>query len=90
MTSPEQDGKPLTARQAASCENAKSPPEKCRCRCGGAKHGLGRGAVRSLPACDPHHPDDESPADRKRREAAERWEAQKKAWASLSPTSEER
>jgi hypothetical protein len=58
----------LTARQAASCENAKSPPSACKCRCGGSAHGLSRGPVRSLETSDPHHPDDESPADRRRRE----------------------
>jgi hypothetical protein len=62
---------PLNARQAASCENAKSPASACKCRCGGAKHGLGRGAVRSLDASDPHHPDDEDPKARKRREREE-------------------
>lgn len=31
--------RPLTAKQAAACEDAKHP--RCRCRCGGAFHGAG-------------------------------------------------
>lgn len=68
----------LTARQAASCENAKSPPSACKCRCGGAAHGKGRGQVRALDTTDPHFPDDEAPADRKRREKREAWEARRR------------
>lgn len=53
--------KPLTARQAATCETAKTPPSKCRCRCGGAGHGKGRSHeaqrefFEALPEEDPHH-----------------------------------
>jgi len=68
----------LTARSAAACENAKSPPSACKCRCGGAMHGKARGAVRELDQADPHFPDDESPKARRAREKAERWEAQKR------------
>ncbi len=32
--------RPLTEKQARSCENAKK--KRCRCRCGGALHGAGR------------------------------------------------
>ena len=32
--------RPLTFRQANTCEHAKS--KRCRCRCGGALHGIGR------------------------------------------------
>ena len=46
----------LTTRQAASCENAKSDPSKCKCQCGGAFHGAARGAVKALPENDPHFP----------------------------------
>jgi len=65
--------KSLTARQAASCENAKGPPSACKCRCGGAAHGKQRGVVRDLPAADPHHPDDEAPKTRRKRLAVEAW-----------------
>lgn len=65
----------MTARSAAACENATSPPSACRCRCGGAKHGAARGAVRALPAGDPHCPDDEDPKERRKRVAAERAKA---------------
>jgi hypothetical protein len=48
--------KPLTQREADRCENAIGPV--CRCRCGGAKHGVGRipvgGDFSSLPSDDPH------------------------------------
>lgn len=67
----ESSDRSLTARSAAACENAKSPRSACRCRCGGACHGIARGAVRDLPAGDPHHPDDESPKERKQRERRE-------------------
>ncbi len=46
----------LTTRQAASCENTKSDPSKCKCQCGGQFHGAARGAVKSLPENDPHFP----------------------------------
>lgn len=72
--------KPLTARQAASCENAKSPRSSCKCRCGGAHHGAGRGSVRGLEAGDPHRPDDEDPKARRKRE---RDEAQRRKWEML-------
>lgn len=65
------DPRSLTARQAASCENAKSDPSMCKCRCAGARHGLGRGAVRDLDTSDPHYPTDEAPKDKRRREAEE-------------------
>jgi hypothetical protein len=49
----------LSARQAVSCETATT--RRCRCRCGGKLHGAGRftdpddaGALRELPAGDPH------------------------------------
>lgn len=58
--------RPLTARQAAACESAKSPPERCRCRCGGAAHGKARGRVRELEEGDPHFPDDPDPKARRR------------------------
>lgn len=63
--------KSLSARSAASCENATSPSSACRCRCGGALHGAARGAVRALDPGDPHRPDDEDPKERKRREREE-------------------
>jgi hypothetical protein len=49
--------KALSCRQADRCENAKGP--RCRCRCGGACHGIGRisdaEGFRDLPEDDPHH-----------------------------------
>lgn len=39
--------------QANRCENAEHP--RCRCRCGGALHGRGRGDPQDLPYDDPHH-----------------------------------
>jgi hypothetical protein len=72
---------PLNARQAAACENATHP--KCSCRCGGVAHGKRRGKVRELPLDDPHHPDDETSRDRKRRERsaalARYWQARREA-----------
>lgn len=41
-------------RQAQACEDAITA--RCRCRCGGALHGAGRGEVVELPAEDPHAP----------------------------------
>jgi hypothetical protein len=67
---------PLSARQAAACENATQA--KCTCRCGGTMHGARRGKVRDLPPNDPHRPDDEAPAERRRREKRE---AQERLWA---------
>lgn len=49
----------LSAGQAATCEGAKSPPARCRCRCGGAFHGANRAtpdSLAALPAGDPHLP----------------------------------
>jgi hypothetical protein len=54
--------KSLSARQAVSCETART--KRCRCRCGGLLHGAGRftdidgdGQMRAeLPADDPHNP----------------------------------
>lgn len=46
--------KALTETQAKRCENAKSPPSHCKCRCGGKHHGAGRGDVAELGADDPH------------------------------------
>lgn len=64
----------FTARSAAACENAKSPPSRCTCRCKGAAHGVKRGPVRELPAGDWHHPEDErqNEIDRERLTAQER------------------
>src|SRR6185369_4694786 len=75
----ESSGK-LTARSAAACENAKSPRSACKCRCGGAAHGLSRGAVRELDAGDPHHPDDESPKAKKERLRDEQWRQRLANW----------
>lgn len=48
--------KALSARQAFNCETAEGG--RCRCRCGGAAHGLkragDRAALTALPADDPH------------------------------------
>ena len=50
--------RPLTARQAASCETATS--SRCACRCGGVSHGAGRMLeaerefFEALPQDDPH------------------------------------
>jgi hypothetical protein len=46
----------LTTRQAASCENAKTEPCKCKCQCHGQFHGAARGSVKRLPETDPHFP----------------------------------
>lgn len=63
--------RPLSAAQAANCENAREPV--CRCRCDGAGHGkkrapVGRADDRSfyeqLEENDPHH----LPSDAERRE----------------------
>jgi hypothetical protein len=43
----------LNQRQAQRCEDAKT--KRCRCRCGGAMHGVERGDVLDLAADDPHH-----------------------------------
>ena len=67
MTAPKA-GAPLTARQAASCENATSPRSSCKCRCGGEHHGARRGGVRDLPEGDLHRPDDEDPKVKRARE----------------------
>lgn len=45
----------LSKAQAQACEDATEP--RCRCRCGGEKHGAKRGAIGTLPAEDPHKPD---------------------------------
>lgn len=51
--------RPLTTAQADRCENAQSPPNRCRCRCGGRCHGRalvsGGELLAALPADDPHH-----------------------------------
>jgi len=70
----EESSTKLTARQVPTCENAKSPKRRCRCRCRGEFHGANRGKVRDLPETDPHHPDDESPKERKARLAKERYD----------------
>lgn len=45
--------RPLSDRQANSCEHSVS--RRCRCRCGGAFHGAARVQDRSeLPGDDPH------------------------------------
>jgi len=63
--------RPLSAAQAANCENAREPV--CRCRCGGAGHGAKRAPVgreddrtfyEQLSDTDPHH----LPSDDERRE----------------------
>lgn len=63
--------RPLSAAQAANCENAREPV--CRCRCRGALHGsrrtpVGRADDRTfyeqLPEDDPHH----LPSEEERRE----------------------
>ena len=47
----------LTARQAITCETART--KRCRCRCGGLLHGKGRfgttDEARELPEDDAHH-----------------------------------
>jgi hypothetical protein len=47
----------LTARQATTCETART--KRCRCRCGGLLHGAGRFATgdeaRELADDDAHH-----------------------------------
>jgi len=58
--------KALGVRAAAACENATTPREACRCRCGGAFHGAGRVGdatelLDNLPESDPHHPENRSP-----------------------------
>jgi hypothetical protein len=52
--------KALSDKQIASCENATTPV--CKCRCGGALHGVARGGPNpawdffyDLPEDDPHH-----------------------------------
>jgi hypothetical protein len=54
--------RPLSIRQASSCENATSPKSKCQCRCGGEHHGskrvaatADRTAYEDLAPHDPHH-----------------------------------
>lgn len=49
--------KPLPYGLANACENAHGPV--CKCRCGGALHGIARGHVTELPENDPHfvHPE---------------------------------
>jgi len=48
--------RPLSGRQAVTCETAKT--KRCKCRCGGLLHGKGRfseaGDAVDLPADDPH------------------------------------
>jgi hypothetical protein len=46
--------RPLSERQAAACESAKT--SRCRCRCGGVCHGAARGDLSALPKDDPHAP----------------------------------
>lgn len=50
----------ISERQARNCENALTP--RCRCRCGGLLHGIGRiaknaprVAYEALPEDDPHY-----------------------------------
>lgn len=45
-------GKSLSRMAAQSCEEAKEPI--CRCRCRGKFHGASRGSVGDLPFGDPH------------------------------------
>jgi hypothetical protein len=65
----------LTARQATTCETAKT--KRCRCRCGGLLHGAGRFATgdeaRELADDDAHHagPTADDKLRRALREAAE-------------------
>lgn len=65
--------KALSVRQASNCETAKKPV--CRCRCGGALHGIARSKepdaefFAALPLDDAHHIDDkEQKRERKRQE----------------------
>jgi hypothetical protein len=48
--------RPLTLRQALTCEESQT--DRCRCRCGGAAHGAKRSQLvefyEQLPEADPH------------------------------------
>lgn len=67
----------LSLPQANRCETAKTP--HCRCRCGGAFHGINRGKTdeanpvffAELPAEDPHHIDSPEQKKAKKRRARE-------------------
>lgn len=49
--------KPLTVTQVVRCEQGAHP--RCKCRCQGARHGVGRARLpeffEKLPENDPHH-----------------------------------
>ena len=64
----------LSASQAGRCEKAKGG--KCRCRCGGAFHGINVGGGRpppwELPKDDPHHTRQPAEKSRERRLRAKR------------------
>lgn len=64
--------KQLSERQASRCEHAKN--KRCRCRCGGAAHGVSRGNgtefFNRLPEDDPHKITPEAEKKRKRLEQA--------------------
>jgi hypothetical protein len=73
--------KALSERQAGACENAKTPANRCACRCGGLLHGMSRGGEASasrsflecLPADDPHKiPSAQDKRDRRNRRRRER------------------
>jgi len=79
--------KALSLRQAGNCENARE--HVCRCRCGGALHGIargdGRGFFEGLPADDPHYiPSKDARKAAKRAEQQARDERRLKALMDLN------
>jgi hypothetical protein len=79
--------RPLSASQAANCENAREP--HCKCRCGGAGHGSKRAPegkeddrtwYEELPETDPHHLP--SKAERKHLKRQRKRVAELRRWAA--------
>jgi len=84
--------KSLSVRQAARCETARH--KACRCRCGGALHGVLRNIdppaafFAALKADDPHHVD--SPEQRKVKRKLQREDKRKRKWEQWQKFKRER
>lgn len=74
----------LSLREISRCEAAQE--RVCKCRCGGALHGVARGAgakfFAGLPSDDPHH--FVTPEARKAREQQERDERNRRRYEVLA------
>ncbi len=93
--------KPLSEKQARSCEEAKDPV--CKCRCGGRLHGARRGGdndtprsfFEGLPEDDPHYLPSaakvaEAEEKRKEEKRRERDEMYRRRWDALRELASEK